>query len=63
MCQRPSLVIPEREGVAVIQAKENVPTSLMVRVLVRPCACGEGWMARSPGNAVWSRAEQIKKEK
>ena len=60
MCSRPSQVIPEREAVAVIEAKENVPTPLMVRVLVKPCACSEGWVARSPGNDVWNRAEEIK---
>ena len=53
------MVIPERESVAVIEAKENVPSSLMVRVLVKNCACGEGFVARSPGSTIWSIAEKI----
>lgn len=67
MCSRPSFTAVERESVAVIQAKENVPTQLMVRVLVKPCACGEGWVARLENNERWSpcwvwepEAEQIK---
>ena len=59
MCSRPSFTAPERESVAVIEAKENVPTKLMVRVLVKNCACGEGWVARSPGSLIWSKAEEI----
>ena len=59
------MVIPERESVAVIEgeeAKNNTPVRLILRVLWKPCACGEGYVGRSPGNDVWSRAEQIKGE-
>lgn len=63
MCIRPSQVIAEKEGLAIIKQKENLPSDLVVKILYKPCACSEGWVARSPGNSMWSKAEMIKEKR
>jgi len=57
MCKRPSQVLPEVQTQALIEQKGNLPSALYLRVLVKPCACGQGWVGRSEGNDVWMEAE------
>jgi hypothetical protein len=58
------MVIPEREGWAIVvggEEKRNTPARRRLPILYKPCACEEkAFLARSPGNDVWSKAEEIK---
>jgi hypothetical protein len=61
MCNRPSQVIAEKEGTAIFQ-KGNEPEEMSMPILWKPCACGNGYVGRSPGNTIWSEAKEIKQK-
>lgn len=58
MCFRPSQVIPERASRAFFK-KGNEPEEMELPIFWKPCACGDGFVARSPGNSVWHEAKKV----